>query len=108
MTLLHYDLARFPWWVVLLFVILSVLLVMSSGCATTCEPTIIKESVIVEVPVPIPPEPVPVPVASEMEVCNEGDIPDRVRCIGRNVERLRCYAEELLIEIEAHNAAIPQ
>jgi hypothetical protein len=102
----QYEPVKFPWWVVFLFVALAVLLVMSTGCAT-CEPMIIKVPVEVMVPVPVPPEPVPVPAPPEIEVC-EGDVLDVVRCIGRNIERLKLYAQKLLDEIEAYNAAITE
>ena len=100
---LRKPLPSFPLWVLLLFLIFALLWVM--GCSSTCEPIIIKEPVEVEVPVPIPPEPLMIPVPPAMESC-DGTAQERMRCIRRNIERLRNYAQRLLDEIEAHNGAI--
>jgi len=96
-------------WVVLLLLLFGVALILfNTGCAT-CEPTIIKEPVEVQVPVPIPPERLIVAPAPVMELCGpESSVQGRVKCIRRNIERWRLYAQELLDEIEAHNAAIPE
>ena len=101
---------QFPLWVLLFAVIVFALLVMSTmGCKTTCEPTIIKVPVEVEIPVPVPPEPLEVPLPPVMELCgSESSVQGRVRCIRRNIERLRIYAEAAIDEIEAHNNAISQ
>jgi hypothetical protein len=100
---------QFPLWVLLVAVIVFALLVMSTmGCKTTCEPTIIKVPVEVEIPVPVPPIPLNVTPPPEMEVCSDEEINRRVKCIRRNIERLRIYADALRDEIEAHNNAIPQ
>jgi hypothetical protein len=103
---LRKPLPPFPLWAFLIILIILVLIVMSSsGCATTCEPTIIKVPVEVEVLVPIPPEPLMIPARPALEAC-DGDAQHRVKCIRRNIERLRDYASKLLDEIEAHNGAI--
>ena len=89
-------------------ILLFFLVMLSLGCATTCEPEIIKEPYEVLVPVPVPPEPVAVPAPLELEACDQGEVIDKVRCIGRNIENLKLYAQRLLDEIEAHNAAITE
>ena len=85
-----------------IFVVFALVIV---GCAT-CEPTIVKEPVIVSVPVYVPLEPLEIPVVPEYEECAQMDSRGLLACVGRNVVKLREYARLLLDEIEAHNAAV--
>lgn len=84
--------------------LLLLVITLTVGCATTQEkeivyiPKEVKVSVYRGIVLDIPPEPV-------YEACSQLDITERIRCIGRNVEKLRFYSKALLVEIESNNTA---
>jgi len=82
--------------------VVAVIMILSAGCASTCDPVIVK------VPVPIYADPLPVPATPAWHTpgADPSDVNSYIRALTHDVIEAWRWGVELRHVIEAHNKAI--
>lgn len=90
----------------ILLALLAAAMFFLAGCSSCPPPEVVVKPELVEVAVPMEGSPLPVCEEPGYEVCNQLEAADRVRCIGRNHQRLVVCHETNVDTMRSHNAAL--